>query len=113
MTGLAIRRDDVVVTADTTALLLFSSVHRPNPVPCIHCGWCVEDCPVGLNPSELMDLEAEETCDDAELAHLQVCVDCGLCSYVCPAQLPLAASIRRARTRFQRAAAEATPVRST
>lgn len=112
LTGLAIRHDDAVVTADTTALLLFSTAPEPNPVPCIHCGWCVEDCPVGLNPSELMDLEAEETCDDTELARLQVCVECGLCSYVCPAQLPLAASIRRARTRFVRAAAAAATVRS-
>jgi electron transport complex protein RnfC len=103
LTGIALSREDAVVTADTTALLLFSSAPAPNPVPCIHCGWCVEDCPVGLNPPELMQLEAEETCREADLTLLKVCVDCGLCSYVCPTQLPLAASIRRSRMRFMQA----------
>jgi electron transport complex protein RnfC len=101
LTGIPLGRDDAVVTVDTTALLLFSSeAPRPNPVPCIHCGWCVENCPVGLDPSGLIHLEAQRTCDADGLARLQVCIDCALCSYVCPAQLPLAASIKRARTRF-------------
>lgn len=104
LTGIAINRDDAVATADTTALLLFSSALVPNPLPCVHCGWCVEDCPVGLNPAELMQLEAEEACSAADLTLLNACVDCGLCSYVCPAQLPLAASIRRSRMRFLQAA---------
>ncbi len=107
--GVPLGRDDAVVTADTTALLLFSDGGpRPNPVPCIRCGWCVEDCPVGLDPSELMHLEAEHECDPIDLARLRVCVDCGLCSYVCPAQLPLAASIKRARSRFEKTRRHAT-----
>ena len=109
LTGIALRREDAVVTADMTALLLFSTAQEPNPVPCLHCGWCVEDCPVGLNPAELMHLEAEDKCQAADLALLNACVDCGLCSYVCPAQLPLAASIRRSRTRFSQTARAPAP----
>jgi electron transport complex protein RnfC len=104
LTGVAIGREDAVVTADTTALLLFSSDERPQPVPCIHCGWCVEACPVGLDPSALIHVESERTCDATTLAQLQACVDCGLCSHVCPAQLPLSASIKRARSRLMRPA---------
>lgn len=101
LTGISLGRDDAVVTADTTSLLLYSSKGRSHPVPCIHCGWCVEDCPVGLDPSMLMQVEAQPSCDPITLSQLQACVDCGLCSYVCPAQLPLAASISRARRRFE------------
>jgi electron transport complex protein RnfC len=104
LTGVAIGREEAVVTGDTTALLLFSNAEHPMPVPCIHCGWCVEDCPVGLDPSELIHVEAERASDASTFAQLRVCVDCGLCSYVCPAQLPLAASIKRARFRFLRQA---------
>jgi electron transport complex protein RnfC len=100
LTGVVMGRADAVVTCDTTALLLFGKAEQSNPVPCIHCGWCAEDCPVGLDPSALIHLEAERTCDAGSLTLLQACVDCGLCSHVCPAQLPLAASIRRARFRF-------------
>lgn len=100
LAGVALGREDAVVVADATALLLFSSVQTLRPVPCIHCGWCVEDCPVGLDPSSLAHLDAERSSDALTLACLQACVDCGLCSYVCPAHLPLAASIKRARLRF-------------
>jgi electron transport complex protein RnfC len=103
LTGVSLGRDEAVVTVDTTALLLFSGAKRAEPIPCIHCGWCTEDCPVGANPAELMQLESEESCNADALAQLQACVDCGLCSYVCPAQLPLAASIRSSRERFTRA----------
>jgi electron transport complex protein RnfC len=107
LTGVPLGHQDAVVTADTVALLLFSKAESPNPVPCIHCGWCIEDCPVGLDPSELIHLECESVIDAGRLAQLHVCVDCGLCSHVCPAQLPLAAAIRRARTRFGPEAQEA------
>ncbi|MBN2561655.1 MAG: RnfABCDGE type electron transport complex subunit C [Phycisphaerae bacterium] len=100
LTGIPLGNDEAVVTVDTTALLLFSTTQHLNPVPCVHCGWCVEDCPVGLDPSELIHLEAQDSCNAVDLAHLYACVDCGLCSYVCPAQLPLAATIKRTRLRF-------------
>jgi Na+-translocating ferredoxin:NAD+ oxidoreductase subunit C len=110
LTGVDIGREEAVVTADTTALLLFANAEKPKPVPCIHCGWCVEDCPVGLDPSALIHVEAEEKCDEVTLAQLRVCVDCGLCSHVCPAQLPLSASIKRARWRLLRQAEPAITV---
>ncbi len=103
LTGIPLGRQDAVVTADTVALLLFSTSQQSDAVPCIHCGWCVEDCPVGLDPSTLIDLESRSVCDDVNLARLHACVDCGLCSYVCPAQLPLATSIKSSRDRFARA----------
>ncbi len=100
LTGTPLGHNDAVVTANTTALLLLSQTEKQEAVPCIHCGWCVEDCPVGLNPPALMNLEAEDDCRPDDLNRLRVCIDCGLCSYVCPAGLPLAASIRRSRERF-------------
>lgn len=111
MTGVALGRDDAVVTAQTRALLLFSDVHIREAVPCIRCGWCVEDCPVGLDPAELLDLESAQTCDDIRLDQLKVCIDCGLCSHVCPSQLPLAENIARSRARFSgRISLEAAPI---
>ncbi|MCZ6698224.1 MAG: hypothetical protein O7D94_04755, partial [Planctomycetota bacterium] len=99
LTGTAIDRDDAVITAVTRAILFFGARTRPDPVPCIHCGWCVEDCPVGLDPSILSQLDA--TSDEIEKPeHLEVCVDCGLCSHVCPASLPIAETIKIARRRF-------------
>ncbi|GMU34787.1 MAG: RnfABCDGE type electron transport complex subunit C [Planctomycetia bacterium] len=102
LTGVSLTRDDAVVTIDTTAVLFFLKAEKAEPVPCIRCGWCVEDCPTGLDPSALVQLEAETSVPRHTLTHLKACIDCGLCSYVCPASLPLAASISRSRSRFSR-----------
>lgn len=102
LTGLAILREEAVVTTDTAALLLFAEADLPEPVPCIHCGWCVEDCPVGIDPPGLMHLESSASCSKTELAGLRACLDCALCSYVCPAQLPLGETIHHIRTRLER-----------
>src|SRR5262249_5786174 len=95
LTGVYVEAENAVVTADTFALLLF---HRPQELtttPCIHCGWCVEDCPVGIDPVWLTSGEAPAAPTYRD--ELQACIDCGLCTYVCPSQLPLAADIRNAR----------------
>jgi len=100
LTGRALGDEDAVVVADTKALLLFSQVERARPVPCIRCGWCIEDCPVGIDPPSLMKLESEGVCNDQQHTALTACIDCGLCSHVCPSRLPLAETIVRNQHRF-------------
>lgn len=104
LTGRLIGDPDVVVTSSMTALLVFSDRPEVESAPCIRCGWCVEDCPVGLVPPDLIHLESAGGCTPIELDHLRACIDCGLCSHVCPSQIPLAQLIRSARNRL-----EATP----
>jgi len=99
LTGVGVQRPDAVVTIDASALLCFSRPPEPQPIECIHCGWCVEDCPVGLEPVSLLQLEAMERISVEDRERLLACIDCGLCSYVCPSELPLAAAIRRTRRR--------------
>ncbi len=57
--------------------------------PCIHCGRCLESCPVFLNPSLLGTLAQAGLYEDMETAHLMDCMLCGACSYVCPSHIPL------------------------
>jgi electron transport complex protein RnfC len=75
-----------------------------NPDPCIRCGWCVENCPVRINPAGLLEAAQEDDLVLAEQFGLHACIECGICSYVCPSRLPLLDSIRQLRTR-QRAGA--------
>ena len=106
LSGMTIDREDAVITRETTAVLMFQEAPSVDPVPCVRCGWCVEDCPAGLDPSLLLHLEAQDRCNERDNSLLKACVDCGLCSHVCPSQLPLAQSIWRARYRFNPAMAE-------
>ena len=97
------------VTPDDEPLLaLLTEPVRAAPDPCIHCGWCTDVCPTGLQPIDLAEL-AEQRPGHPRLANrLPWCIDCGLCSHVCPSHIPLAELLRDAR-RQQQAAARPNP----
>lgn len=102
MTGRAVAHLDAVTTKETAVILAFDSAndHVANPGPCVGCGWCQEDCPVGLDPLRLLDLAEVGDVDEAPACFPQACIECGVCSCVCPAELPLAeAAARLAKAR--------------
>lgn len=61
----------------------------PRTYPCISCGKCVEACPMHLNPCQLGKLAVKRRYLDMDDYHLFDCFECGCCSYVCPAGIPL------------------------
>ena len=79
----------------TNAVLAFDRKDSASlePTPCIHCGRCVANCPLALNPTAFAKaLEIEDEAKRyAVLTKEQVslCMACGCCSYVCPAHRPL------------------------
>ena len=79
----------------TNAVLAFDRKDSAalEPTPCIHCGRCVANCPLALNPTAFAKaLEIEDEAKRyAVLTKEQVslCMACGCCSYVCPAHRPL------------------------
>jgi electron transport complex protein RnfC len=99
MTGVPLPDDAAVVTPDVAGLTLLSRLPPEEPTTCIRCGWCIEDCPVGLDPRTLSQLELRTEFDPARRDELAVCIECGLCSYVCPSRLPLREAIARTRRR--------------
>ena len=59
-------------------------------VPCISCGNCRKECPLGLAPDFLYKYKCEEyPLPEAYLKNALKCSGCGLCNSVCPARLPL------------------------
>jgi Na+-translocating ferredoxin:NAD+ oxidoreductase RnfC subunit len=68
-----------------------------NPDPCIRSGWCVENCPVRIHPAGLLEAAQDDDHVLAEHHGLHACIECGICSYVCPSRLPLLESIRYLR----------------
>jgi electron transport complex protein RnfC len=82
--------DTPLIKGTTGVVVLTESEARPRTVhPCIHCGRCLESCPVFLNPSLLGSLAQAGRYTEMEASNLMDCMLCGSCSYVCPSHIPL------------------------
>ena len=95
MMGTAVFDLNFPVFKTTNAILALKKADSKNPKTsaCIHCGRCVEACPMGLNPTLYAKaMSLSDTIDRAErlqAAKVNLCIECGCCSYVCPANRPL------------------------
>lgn len=69
----------------------------PEPLPCVNCLACAAYCPVGLQPSFLYHHLTHGNTDDAAALHLDQCIRCGACQFVCPSALPLCDAFVRAQ----------------
>ena len=104
MMGKTVTDLNAPVLKATNAILAFdeNDSKKSPAVPCIHCGRCVEACPLNLNPTEFthaMEIDDEDR-RAAILNREQVslCMECGCCSFVCPAHRPLAENNTAARS---------------
>lgn len=89
MMGTCIYDPETPISKTNNAVLLFAETAKSNPTACIRCGKCVRSCSMGLMPTELE--HAYDARDAALLEKLNVnlCMNCGACSYVCPARRSL------------------------
>jgi electron transport complex protein RnfC len=67
------------------------------PEPCIRCAWCIEACPTLIHPALILDAAQRHDARMAERAGIGACIECGVCSHVCPSGLPLLKAIRNVR----------------
>lgn len=96
MMGKALISPDVPVTKGSSGILILSkeeAVRKPMQ-NCIRCAKCVNVCPMGLNPTLLMNATEFTNWDMAEANYIVDCIECGSCSYTCPSNRPLLDYIR-------------------
>jgi len=105
MMGTAVASLDVPITKGTSGVTAMTSQQTSSKriYPCIRCGYCVEACPLFLNPCQLGVLarhnEFETMRDELKLFD---CFECGACAYVCPSHLPLVQEFRAAKAQLRR-----------
>jgi electron transport complex protein RnfC len=104
MMGFAVSNLDVPVTK-TTSAVLFLAADEVDTTPhsqCIRCGWCLEACPMGLEPKEIgIYVEANRPEETAQFGVFE-CFECGSCAFVCPAKRPLVQFVRLAKMKAKR-----------
>ncbi|OPZ27453.1 MAG: Electron transport complex protein RnfC [Bacteroidetes bacterium ADurb.BinA174] len=96
MMGKAIASVDIPVTKGTSGILIIPTLEskRERMNDCIRCTKCINVCPMGLNPTLLMNLTEYSEWDRAEKDRITDCIECGSCSYTCPSNRPLLDYIR-------------------
>jgi electron transport complex protein RnfC len=107
MMGQAQANLDAPVLKGTTGVVVLqrAETRLEKVYPCVHCGRCLEACPVFLNPSLLGDFARVGRYEDMAEQHLADCMLCGSCAYVCPSNIPLAQLFQAGKTALRRAAA--------
>jgi electron transport complex protein RnfC len=104
MMGFAVSSLDIPVTKTSSAVLFLTEDEidtRPHS-QCIRCGWCLEACPMGLEPKEIgLYVEAGKGAETEPFGVFD-CFECGSCAYVCPAKRPLVQFVRLAKMQAKR-----------
>ena len=92
MMGVAATNLSAPVTKTTSGILLLKegSVFDPEQTACIRCGAARKSARRGWSrfcPSPVLSRRGEY--QEAKKIHVLDCIECGSCSYICPARVPL------------------------
>ena len=103
MMGIALYDLSLPILKNNNAIIALTrhDAEPPRALACIHCGRCVEGCPIGLNPTafaKAMRVGGEpERIQRLLDAKINLCMECGCCSFVCPSKRPLVETNRMAK----------------
>lgn len=108
MMGIAVPTLDSPILKNTNAIIALAEKDAvlPEPTQCIKCGKCVDACPLNLMPLDYA--RGLELKDYAllEKRKVNLCMECGCCSFVCPARRPLVENNKLAKAELRKYQAE-------
>jgi electron transport complex protein RnfC len=96
MMGKALQNTGIPTSKGMSGIILFpaSESIRGETGPCIRCAKCIAACPMNLEPHLLANASMKAMFERTESERITDCVECGSCSYTCPAGRPLLDYIR-------------------
>ena len=91
MMGIAVPSLDSPILKNTNAIIAMDAKEAkpPRTTPCISCGACINHCPLRLDPREIARAYKLANAEELEKLCVDLCMECGCCSYICPAHRPL------------------------
>lgn len=96
MMGITLADDDMFVLKQNNAIIAFGEkeARLEEPKACIRCGKCTDACPMGLYPVEITNAVDRRDYDEMNKLYIMNCMECGCCSFTCPAKRHLVQAIR-------------------
>ena len=91
MMGTAVASLDAPFSKRSNALLAFLEEGEDmyETTPCINCKRCMGVCPINLTPMSMMNYALSLQYEEYSKIGGMECIECGCCTYVCPAKRPL------------------------
>ena len=85
--GIAVPNDQYPVIKNNNAILAFAEEDALERLetPCIRCARCIGACPVHLMPAAIDKAVHGKNKEALESLKVNLCIECGCCAYVCPA----------------------------
>ena len=103
MTGFILPSLQAPITKTANCIIAPDHFEYAPPEPersCIRCSSCSDACPVGLLPQQLYWYARSEDHDKSKEYHLDACIECGVCAYVCPSYIPLIQYFRQEKAKI-------------
>lgn len=97
MTGTAIIFDSLIVNRSLGSVIVKPKEVREFNPECMGCGKCVDVCPINLSPILIKRALEDKDMDLLKDFRSETCIQCGLCSYVCPSRIELTDAMAKAK----------------
>lgn len=91
MMGITVPNTQMPILTNTNAVLALTKKESklPKTTACIRCAACVNTCPFGLAPTAISRAYDNKEIEELITLSVSSCMECGCCSFVCPANRPL------------------------
>jgi len=96
MMGTAVPGPDIPIQKNTSGIILMTQeeLAADEEGVCIRCGRCIRNCAMRLSPVVMNNALEAGDLDEAVSSGLLDCIECGSCSYMCPARIKLTQRFR-------------------
>ncbi len=103
MMGIAVPSDAEPVLKNTNAIIAMDEKEATpkKTTACIGCGACMSHCPFRLDPREIARAYKLDRGEELEKLCVDLCMECGCCSFVCPANRPLVQTNKLAKIKLR------------
>lgn len=101
MMGKEFEDTNLPIDKDTTTLLFLEKIQRRPEEECIRCSKCINHCPVALQPIIISNNYIDGRYEKAPILRSESCISCGICTYVCPANIPLLENIQKLNKKWE------------